>query len=35
MICVDVGYGTGTGGAGPGCSSWTPLAVVGTTPDVV
>ena len=34
MICVDDGYGTGTGGAGPGCLLWMPHVVVGTTPDL-
>ena len=35
MICVDVGYGIGTGGAGPGRLSWMPHVVVATTPDLV
>ena len=35
LICVDDGYGTGTGGAGPGRSSWMQPAVVVTGPDMV
>ena len=34
MICVDDGYGTGTGGDGPGRLSWMPHVVGVTTPDL-